>query len=124
MIIAPIVLPSISPADAAISNQPSAFRPSFDSIPGYASGGYFRPTSGGHLGRIAEGGVPEVVAPEPVLERIVRENSSGVSIGQLVVNAPAGVDARAYAEQLYEALRQLARSKGDIVNGAWQVALR
>jgi hypothetical protein len=111
-------------ADAALGNRPSAFRPSLDDIPGYASGAYFRPVAGGHLGRIAEAGVPEILAPEPVLERIVRDNSSGVSIGQLVVQVPAGTDGRKFAEEMYDRLKELARSKGDVTNGAWAVGIR
>lgn len=47
----------------------------------YATGGYFRSRPGGYLGVIGEGRESEVLAPEPVLRSIVRQESgSGLTI--------------------------------------------
>lgn len=43
----------------------------------YATGGYFRARRGGYLGLIGEGRANEVLAPEPVLRDIVRQEGGG-----------------------------------------------
>jgi phage-related protein len=43
----------------------------------YATGGYFRARRGGYLGLIGEGRANEVLAPEPVLRDIVRQEAGG-----------------------------------------------
>lgn len=89
----------------------------------YASGGYFMPKPGGYLGVIGEGRDPEVVAPQPMLERIVRENAGGSTITVENITVQASGDGRQFARDLYDELKALARSRGDVVGGAWKVAI-
>jgi phage-related protein len=44
---------------------------------GFAAGGYFPARAGGYLGVIGEGYYDEVVAPEPMLREVIREESGG-----------------------------------------------
>ena len=92
-------------------------------LAGYKDGGYFMPRAGGYLGVIGEGRDPEVVAPEPMLERIVRDNAGGSTITVENITVQASGDGRQFARELYDELKLLARSRGDVVNGAWKVAV-
>jgi phage-related protein len=56
----------------------------------YAAGGYFTARPGGYIGRLAEGRENEVVAPEPILRRIVNEESGSGGGGNIVIEIHVG----------------------------------
>jgi tape measure domain-containing protein len=80
-----------------------------------AAGGLVLPTPGGTVVRVAEAGVPEIVAPEAAIEAAVARALAAGHVGRdapLIgtVYVPAGVDADVTAELLYGKL--VARGMG------------